>query len=142
MPVLEIEGLAAQLRMLSTLPDAMQNAQLDEALSDVDSQRSRDDSLALFDLWLQGDAVAGDALVDDLHREASGKVFERYFVEALIDRRNHAMADAAEGYLALPGNTFFAVGSLHLFGTAGLVRELERRGYRVLDLQPPPVASR
>lgn len=142
MPIDEVEGLETQLRMLATLPDAMQAAQLEEALAEVDGDRSRDDSVALFDLWLRGDGAAGDALVDDLHRQAADKVFERYFVETLIDRRNRVMADAAEGYLARPGNTFFAVGSLHLFGGTGLVREFERRGYRVVDLQPQAAANR
>jgi hypothetical protein len=142
MPVVEIEGVEAQLRMLASLPDALQTAQLDESLDDVDSVQSRAQTRALFDLWLRGDRDAGNALIDAIRRDADGKVFERYFVEALIDQRNRTMADKAESYLKQPGNTFFAVGSLHLFGEAGLIRGLERRGYRVTDLQPPLAAIR
>ena len=47
------------------------------------------------------------------------------------------MADRAENYLERTGNAFFAVGALHLFGDTGLLRELARRGYQVVDLQPP-----
>jgi uncharacterized protein YbaP (TraB family) len=137
MPIVEIEGVEAQLQMLASLPDAMQTAQLDEALDEVDSSESRSETRTLFELWLSGDAKAGDALVEEMHRDAEGKVFEHYFIEALIDRRNRTMADQAESYLTQPGNTFFAVGALHLFGDAGLIREFERRGYRVMDLQPP-----
>ena len=71
-----------------------------------------------------------------MHRDAKGKAFERYFVEMLIDQRNRAMVDKGENYLERAGNTFFAVGALHLFGEAGLIREFQRRGYRVVDLQP------
>jgi uncharacterized protein YbaP (TraB family) len=140
LPVVEIEGVEAQLRMLASLPDALQAAQLDEALAEVDSAESRDQTRALFDLWLHGDRPAGDALIDEMRRDADGKVFERYFIETLIDRRNKTMADRAESELRRPGNTFFAVGALHLFGEAGLIREFERRGYRVVDLQPPLAA--
>jgi uncharacterized protein len=136
MPIVEIEGIDEQLHLLAALPDAMQTAQLDEALSEVDDVEAQKESKALFALWLAGDAAAGNTLIADMHREAEGKVFERYFVETLIDGRNRTMADRAESYLERPGNTFFAVGSLHLFGESGLLREFERRGYRVVDLQP------
>ena len=137
MPIVEVEGLEAQLRLLAALPEALQTAQLDEALADVDRAASQQQSKALFDLWFDGDLAAGEALVAELHRDAADKPFERYFVDVLIDRRNRTMADVAEGYLERPGNTVFAVGALHLFGEAGLLREFARRGYRVVDLQPP-----
>jgi uncharacterized protein YbaP (TraB family) len=140
MPIVEIEGMEAQLRLLAGLPDALQAAQLEEALQEIDDRAAADGSerhegKALFDLWLHGDRQAGDAFVDALHREAAGKAFGNYFVRALIDERDRTMADKAEAFLALPGNTFFAVGSLHLFGPAGLLAEMQRRGYRVVDLQ-------
>ncbi len=138
LPVIEIEGLASQLHLLADLPEALQNAQLEEALAELDSGKAQAQSKELFALWLKGDKVGGDAVVAQLHREAEGKAFERYFVETLIDNRNRTMADKGENYLERTGNTFFAVGALHLFGDAGLIHEFERRGYRVVDLQPRP----
>ena len=136
LPVVEIEGLASQLHLLAGLPEALQNAQLEEALAELDSGKSQAQSKELFALWLRGDKAAGEAVVAQLHREAEGKAFERYFVQTLIDSRNRTMADKGENYLERAGNTFFAVGALHLFGEAGLIHEFERRGYRVVDLQP------
>lgn len=136
-PVVEIEGLDSQMRLLAGLPDALQNAQLEEALAELESGDAQTQSKQLFSLWMNGDAAAGEAIVAQMHRDAEGKVFERYFVEALIDQRNRSMADKGEKYLERPGHTFFAVGALHLFGEAGLIREFQRRGYRVVDLQPP-----
>lgn len=142
MPIVEIEGLEAQLSMLAGLPDAVQTAQLEEALTEADSLETQSDGRALFELWRTGDRAAGDALVDAMHREAGGKVFERYFVDELLDRRNRSMAEAAERLLREPGATFFAVGALHLFGEAGLLREFERRGHRIVDLQSESRRSR
>ena len=135
MPIVEIEGLESQLRLLAGLPDALQTAQLEVALAELDSGEAQMQSKELFSLWMKGDATAGDAIVAQMHRDVEGKAFERYFVETLIDQRNRSMADKGENYLERPGNTFFAVGALHLFGEAGLIREFRRRGYRVVDLQ-------
>ena len=140
LPVVEIEGLESQLHLLAGLPEALQKAQLEEALAEIESGGAQAESKELFALWLKGDLAAGDAIVARMHRDAEGKAFERYFVDALIDSRNRAMADKGENYLERTGNTFFAVGALHLFGDAGLIREFQRRGYRVVDLQPPLAA--
>lgn len=137
LPVVEIEGLDSQLHLLAGLPEALQNAQLEQALAELDSGEAQAQSKELFASWLKGDKTAVDAIVAQMHREAEGKMFERYFVERLIDRRNRSMADKGENYLERSGNIFFAVGALHLFGDAGLIREFQRRGYRVVDLQPP-----
>jgi len=142
LPIVEIEGLEVQFRLLAALPDALQAAQLDEALSEVDDHEVANEGKALFDVWLTGDAAAAEAMVAELHRDDAGKAFGRYFVETLIDQRDRTMADKAESYFALPGNTFFAVGTLHLFGPAGLIQELTRRGYRIVDLQAPLVVDR
>jgi uncharacterized protein len=137
MKIVEVEGVEAQLTFLASLPDAMQLAELDEALADTDDD-DRYDGQAMFALWLVGDAAGADRIVADLHAEAADKTFARWFVDTLIDGRNRTMADAVERALAESGTTFFAVGALHLFGESGLVRELRRRGYRVTDLQAAP----
>lgn len=134
LPIVEIEGLEAQLRLLAGSPDAVQAAQLDEALGDR-SLDANDDGEALFEVWRSGDVAAAERIVDAMHGDAADTVVDRYVVETLIDARDRRMADAAERDYALPGNTFFAVGALHLFGERGLVCELQRRGYRVTDLQ-------
>jgi uncharacterized protein YbaP (TraB family) len=141
-PIVEIEGMEAQLRLLADLPADVQIAELEEALADEAHAALPDDAEALFAVWLSGDAAAGDALADAMHREAGDKPFERYFVETLLDARNRTMADRAEALLDQPGDTFFAVGSLHLFGPAGLLAEFVRRGDRVVDLQERPTDRR
>jgi uncharacterized protein YbaP (TraB family) len=137
LPIVEIEGLESQLRLLADMPEALQNAQLDEALTEASSGQAETQSRDLFATWLAGDERAGDAIMADMRRDARDHVYERYFVDVLIDQRNRLMADKAESCLAEAGSTFFAVGSLHLFGDDGLIRELRRRGYRVVDLQAP-----
>lgn len=52
------------------------------------------------------------------------------FEEAMITTRNRTMADNTVAFLD-EGNTFIAVGALHLPGEKGLVALLRERGYRV-----------
>ena len=97
--------------------------------------KSKAQSKELFALWTSGDAAGAEQLVAQLHRDAEAKPFERFFVDTLLDARNKSMADKAESTMERHGTTFFAVGTLHLFGQRGLLREFEARGYRVRDLQ-------
>jgi uncharacterized protein len=100
LPIVEIEGFEAQLGLLADLPAELQVAELEEALADADGAQPQDDVRALFALWLAGDTAAGEALADAMHREARDNVFERYFVETVLDARNRTMADRAGGPVA------------------------------------------
>ena len=55
---------------------------------------------------------------------------ENAFVFALVIRRNIVMANRMQPYLKT-GNTFFAVGALHLPGEKGILRLLETMGYKI-----------
>lgn len=135
MPIVEIEGMANQLRLLADLPDDLQAAQLDEALADLDAGTHGEQSRELYDIWVAGDRAGAERWMARTRADAAGKPFERHFLDVLIDDRNRTMADAAEAPLKGRDRTFFAVGALHLFGQRGLIAELQRRGYRVRDLQ-------
>jgi len=52
------------------------------------------------------------------------------FMERVVDQRNVRMVERMEEFLKA-GNTFIAVGALHLPGEKGILRLLEARGYRV-----------
>ena len=49
----------------------------------------------------------------------------------LIDERNVGMAKAAEEYIESGDTVFFAVGSGHMLGDAGIVNLLKNDGYKV-----------
>ena len=52
------------------------------------------------------------------------------FNRRLLDERNVRMAERAEPRLR-EGGAFIAVGALHLYGSGGVLAQLERRGWRV-----------
>lgn len=56
--------------------------------------------------------------------------YHKDFVERVLYRRNRHMAERISRELAR-GDTFVALGALHLYGDRGVLKLLEERGYRV-----------
>jgi uncharacterized protein YbaP (TraB family) len=63
-----------------------------------------------------------------------GTEASRRFTRRLLDDRNRRMADRMIPYLQ-QGNSFIAVGALHLAGPAGLIHLLRARGYDVAPVR-------
>jgi hypothetical protein len=63
---------------------------------------------------------------------------ERDMMKRLLDGRNSNLADRIDELHASGKQVFVAVGSLHMFGPTGLPTLMEKRGYRVeqIDLMP------
>ena len=128
MPILEIEGWKFQLELLSAGTDKDQLALLEDELVELKKKDLAVELKKLVDEWAAGDEKAlQKELLDDSSKSEVGRRFEA----KLLDQRNVGMANKAESYLALPGDTFFAVGSAHLLGTKGLVALMKQRGYEV-----------
>ena len=127
-PILEIEGWQFQLELLSAGTDKDQLALLEDELVELKKKDLAVELKKLVDEWAAGDEKALQReLLDDSSKSEVGRRFE----EKLLDQRNVGMANKAESYLALPGDTFFAVGSAHLLGAKGLVALMKQRGYEV-----------
>ena len=133
MPIVEIEGFALQFKLMASLPEAVQLAQVKETLDALDSGEAGRKMRELIDCWTQGRSAKMEALIRELH--TTKQVGERAFTRLMLDERNLAMAQRAVAMLKEPGTTFFAVGAAHLFGEHGLVAELKRRGHAVKALR-------
>jgi uncharacterized protein YbaP (TraB family) len=86
----------------------------------------------MVDAYLQRDLAALEALADneELLTSAESRRIHRAMRGRMIERRNVVMARRIEPLLE-KGNTFIAVGALHLPGANGLLAHLQRRGYRI-----------
>jgi uncharacterized protein len=58
-------------------------------------------------------------------------------MNALVDKRNVQMADAAEKYLKGNKQVFMVVGAKHLEGDDGIVQLMKNRGHQVEQVYPP-----
>lgn len=125
----EIESIDEQLRLFDSAPETTQIAYLQQALDSIDSGESRDEITRLVGAWERGDAAEMERLLVRM-RSATG-VAERFVVERIIDGRHPRMLEAIERFAASGRLHVIAIGSLHFFGSNGLIADLRRRGYAV-----------
>jgi uncharacterized protein YbaP (TraB family) len=67
--------------------------------------------------------------MEKIMREQTSDVVE--FAKAMVEDRNQHMADVAEKFLKGKEQAFVVVGAGHMVGPGGMVRLLEKRGYKV-----------
>ena len=133
MPIVEVEGAEAQLKIIGGEPEAVQLAALVDGLQDLASGKSTKKLHEIVTMWTSSDPKTAEALLREAH--TSKRPSERAFAKHLLDDRNLTMIARAEEYLRGPKTTFMAVGSLHLFGPQGLVALLRKRGYELRELR-------
>lgn len=125
-PILELESVRGQIRLLQELTEADQERMLEQTLADLDAVQPYFTALA--DAWTRGDAEALRLLtLEQMAREPGGKALQ----ERLFTERNAAMAGRVTELLRQGGSYFVVVGAGHLVGSNGIVARLQRQGYRV-----------
>ena len=120
--VVEIESAEWQMNLLSGFSDAVQAKLLTASLEEANQSIERGKKIQ--DLWMSGDTAK---LETALHEDAGPPEVEK----AMLQDRNPHMADVAEQYLKGKEQAFFVVGAAHLVGKDGVVRILEKRGYKI-----------
>jgi len=123
-PLLYLENIQEQMRLLTTGDDASQLKALKNLI--ISLPRSRDQEKDLQQSWASGDAKTMSALLDGYfsgHPEAQ---------DLLIDSRNRNWMPAIEEALARANSTtMMTVGVAHIGGRKGLVALLCSEGYKV-----------
>jgi uncharacterized protein len=130
-PLLQLESQLGQLQLMSNMPDALQEAFLDNALRTIEQDRTAEAVTGIVNAWQLGDPV----LLQDLVGQASeGMRLTERLDDYLLHARHPGMLKKIESYLASGEIHFVAVGSLHLVGPRGLVALLRQKGYVVKQL--------
>jgi uncharacterized protein len=133
-PIAELEGIEAQLALLDAPAwDEQIDALRQTVRAILDGQAERE-LRALVAAWRGSDAAA---MLDYLQSvRHSPDPAERKQFERLITARNASMADKIDRLLQDGRFYLVAVGSLHFFGSDGLLQQLEARGYTITPLPP------
>jgi uncharacterized protein YbaP (TraB family) len=128
-PVLELEGVAAQVKLMESLTD-LENRQLFVGtVKALETDLTSEQIKGMVAAWEGGDPRGMLEIARKYNESVPGA---REFEEKFIWSRHDAMAKKIEGYLNDTNERHFvAVGSLHLAGDRGLVEMLRRRGYVV-----------
>jgi uncharacterized protein YbaP (TraB family) len=131
-PIVELESIEAQLRLFDSAPEATQSAYLQQAIEAIENGTNRDEVTQLVDAWDKRDGAAMERLLAKM--QSAPGVAERFMVEQILEGRHPRMIEAIEGYVASGRLHLVAIGSLHFFGTRGLIELLRQRGYTVVPL--------
>jgi uncharacterized protein YbaP (TraB family) len=121
--VVEIESAEWQIKLLSGFSDELQEQCLAAVMEQAD--KMQDTVKRIQELWLSGDAEGLDRLTGETLRGPE------QVTRALLQDRNPHMADVVERFLRGKEQAFVVVGAAHLVGKDGVVRILEKRGYKV-----------
>lgn len=128
LPIVELEGVAQQMKLMAGMSDADQQAFLENGLTSLESGQATAQMNALVAAWRTGDAAG----LEKAALEATkGQIRSAELEELLIHSRNGPMQSRAEIMLASDKTHFVAVGALHLVGKRGIVEGLRAKGYVV-----------
>jgi len=126
-PVYGLESLKEQGEVLSTLPLSDQIALLKDTVCHY--QALQEDVQAMKTRYLQRD-LAGLMAMAKKYEIAENARYGR-LLEALLWSRNKRLVERMQPYLD-EGDSFIAIGALHLPDTKGVLALLEVKGYRVV----------
>jgi hypothetical protein len=128
-PVVELEGVAAQMQLVQSLNDAESRKLFGGTVLALQDGLTGDQIDGMVAAWRTGDAAALLEIARKYNDVVPGA---REFEEKFIWSRHPAMLKKLEGFLDDSRQPHFvAVGALHLAGDRGLVALLEKHGYRV-----------
>lgn len=123
--VLELESLTEQINVFKILYELSPEYFFEFFLNQMGQNRSSFDKT--YDAWLKGDEEATLNEFSSMSEDSTLKKFQ--FI--LNDQRNHKMASKIADYIANGGTYFIVVGAAHLLGENGIVKILERKGFKV-----------
>jgi uncharacterized protein YbaP (TraB family) len=129
MPIGELEGLEWQIRMLDSMPEAQQLAQLDETLAHNDELPGK--LAPMLAAWSRGDVEALARLLDE---DEGDTPLDHALHRMLFTDRNAAWATWIRNRLARPGTVFLAVGAGHLAGRDSVIADLHAQGMEAVRM--------
>ncbi len=127
-PVVEIEGIDVQMKLIESLTDAENRTIFEGKLTALESGLTSEQIEGMVGAWQKGDPARLLGVAQKYNQSVAGA---REFEEKFVWARHAPMLAKIEGYLDSRERHFIAVGALHLAGPRGLVELLRKRGYIV-----------
>lgn len=129
MPVIELEGVDMQARLMESLTEAELQAVFKGTLDALESGLTLEQIRGMVGAWQAGDPKSMLEIARRYNERIPGA---GEFEEKFVWSRHEDMLRKIEGYLnESKERHFVAVGALHLAGPRGLVELLRKRGYIV-----------
>ena len=122
-----LERPEEQVDVFAGMPEAQQVALLESVIGYAAEQGLGIETMT--QLYLAGDLAGIFRLMVEPAR-LLGEDFTVALMERLLDARNEVMVRRMDGLLE-HGNAFISVGAAHLPGDKGVLRLLEKKGYKI-----------
>jgi len=132
-PIIELESMSQQMRMLDGLSSQLHTAMLEITVDEIRTGKVSIVSNEMIAAWRSGDPNQLNDVMSAEERKLApplAKEFRRHF---LVDR-NVAMARRIDGMIKSGQRVFIAVGALHLVGENSIPDILREKGYTVTPL--------
>jgi len=131
-PVVELEGVEAQTRLIDSLTEDESREIFSSTLVAIEKGLAADQVNGVVKAWQEGKP---DELLEVARKYDSQVKGAPELEEKFIWSRHDEMLKKIDGYLRDPRQRYFiAVGALHLAGPRGLIEQLRKRGYIVRQL--------
>ena len=129
--VLELEGLDAQLEVLSSLPDEVVDAQILRILKNGGTSAFW--TRMLTDAWQWGDERTFEAIMSQSRKAVPGENAEAYeaYDRIMITDRNEGFARRAIELMQSGQTALIAIGAAHVIGEDSVTAKLHEAGYTV-----------
>jgi uncharacterized protein YbaP (TraB family) len=126
-PVFGLETVESQLAIFADLDKESQIRMLTIALGELGRLEQTTEKLIQY--YLREDIAAIAGMENEFHTGENRAFMER-LMDRLVDDRNRRMTQAMQQHLQA-GQTFVAIGALHLPGKSGIIHLLRKAGYKV-----------
>ncbi|HQO10463.1 MAG TPA: TraB/GumN family protein [Clostridiales bacterium] len=126
--ILELESADFQLDLLSSFSDDLQIKFLESTLDELDTFKEEYDSMVK--AWKDDNVAKMEKIVNDEYDENPGL---KDIYRKLVYDRNVSMTSKIDGYMKdkRKDKFFVIVGAAHLIDKDGIVKMLEKKGYKV-----------
>lgn len=131
-PVLALESWQEQLGVFGKMTRQEQDSYLQETLKSHSVARTNDPTLKLMWAWQGGHE---NELWSQVSKEMA-RINNPRFMKRMLYDRNDRMVKAIKPWLKLPYSTFVVVGSAHMLGQNGILRQLHNQGLQVERVHP------
>ncbi|HXZ47926.1 MAG TPA: TraB/GumN family protein [Usitatibacter sp.] len=139
-PVVELEGVEAQSKLIDSLTDEESRTVFAGTLTALEKGLADEQIRGMVKAWQVGDP---NAMLDVVRKYDEKVPGATALEEKFIWSRNPAMVERIAGWLDGPKDPrLIAVGALHLVGPRGLVEALRSRGFVVQQLFVAPEPER
>ena len=127
-PVIELESVDFQLKLMEGLSPAEQEAFLQGTLLSLKDRQFKRTLDALEAAWKAGDSKRLEEAAEESQR---GLPMAAVLNDKIVHSRNPALVNKVEQLIASGKIPFVAVGALHLTGSRGMLKLLADKGYQL-----------